>query len=127
MTYHFPTMINLLSLTSTQLKRAADLKDKISALEQELASILGSEPSAETSEGKTRKISAVGRARIAAAQKARWAKTKTQVASAQTTEDDEPKGGKKPKRKFSAAVRAKMAAAAKNRWAKAKAAGKSSR
>jgi hypothetical protein len=127
MTYHFPTMINLLSLTSTQLKRAADLKDKISALEQELASILGSESSAETPERKTRKISAAGRARIAAAQQARWAKTKTQVASAQTTGDDEPKGGKKPKRKFSAAVRAKMAAAAKNRWAKAKAAGKSSR
>ena len=120
-------MINLLSLTSTQLKHAADLKEKISALEQELASILGSEPSAETPKGKTRKISAAGRARIAAAQQARWAKIKTHVASVPTPEDDEPKGGKKPKRKFSAAVRAKMAAAAKERWAKAKAAGKSSR
>jgi len=53
-------------------------------------------------------MSAAGRARIAAAQKLRWAKQR--------------KGGK-GRRKMSAAGRAKIAAAARKRWAKVKAAG----
>ena len=59
-------------------------------------------------------MSAVGRARIAAAQKARWAKVK----------GDKVEAAPKKRRKMSAAGRARMAAAAKARWAKAKAAGK---
>jgi hypothetical protein len=35
-------MSNLLSLTSGQLKRAADIKDRIASLEKALAAILGS-------------------------------------------------------------------------------------
>jgi hypothetical protein len=57
-------------------------------------------------------MSASARARIAAAQKARWAKVKA--------------SGGAPRRKMSAAARAKIAAAAKARWAKAKAAGRKS-
>jgi len=47
--YHIliSTMINFISLTSAQLNHAADLKEKISALEQELASIVGA-PAATT-------------------------------------------------------------------------------
>jgi len=62
-------------------------------------------------------MSASTRAKIAAAQKARWAKVN---------------GGKRGrpaktgKRSMSVAARAKIAAAAKARWAKAKAAGKKS-
>jgi hypothetical protein len=60
-------------------------------------------------------MSAAGRARIIAAQKARWAKVKS---------------GKRPaakrKRTMSAAARAKIAAAARARWARAKASGKKS-
>ena len=70
-------MSNLLSLTSAQLKHAADIKDKISALEKELASILGSPAKASTptpAPKKKSKMSAAARAKIAAAQKARWAK-----------------------------------------------------
>jgi hypothetical protein len=61
-------------------------------------------------------MSAAGRAAIAAAQRARWAKVKGKVGNA-------PSSGR---RKMSAAARAKIAAAAKRRWAKAKAAGRKS-
>ena len=56
-----------------------------------------------------RKMSAAGKARIAAAQKARWAKAKSQA---------------KPKRTLPAAGRARIAAAQKARWAKIRAAKK---
>ena len=59
-------------------------------------------------------MSAAGRARIIAAQKARWAKVKA----------GKPAPKAKGKRKMSAAARAKIAAAARARWAKAKASGK---
>ena len=53
-------------------------------------------------------MSASARAKIAAAQRARWAKQK--------------KAGGTGRRKMSAGARAKIAAAARARWAKAKAA-----
>ena len=64
--------------------------------------------------GGKRTFSAATKAKMAASQKARWAKKKGQKASP----------AKVVKRKMSAATRAKMAAAAKARWAEAKAAGK---
>jgi hypothetical protein len=75
-------LINLLSqLTPSQLRTAANLKEKIASLEKELAAIVGaSAPAAKTPtekpEKKKRKTSAAGRAKIAAAQKKRWAKVK---------------------------------------------------
>ena len=65
-----------------------------------------------------RKMSAVGRAKIAAAARARWAKVKGRKLAAKPV--------KKARRKMSAASRAKIAAAAKARWKKAKAQGKNS-
>lgn len=59
-------------------------------------------------------MSRAGRAAIAAAARARWAKVRGEKA-------DKPV---KKRKKFSAAARKKMAAVAKARWAKAKAAGK---
>ena len=103
-------MSNLLTLTSSQLKRAADLKDKISKLEKDLASLLGA-PKTSGPTPKQKGMSAAGRAKIAAAQKARWAK----VTGAKPA---------KKKAKMSAAGRARIAAAAKARWAKAKAEGR---
>jgi hypothetical protein len=74
-------MSNLLSLTPSQLKQAAALKEKISKLEKELASILGATaPAAPAPKKKKSKMSAAGRAKIAAAQKARWAKIKAKAA-----------------------------------------------
>lgn len=73
-------MSNLLSLTAAQLKHAAALKGKIGKLEKELVSILGSATSsAPAPKKKKSKMSAAGRARIAAAQKARWAKVKREA------------------------------------------------
>jgi hypothetical protein len=120
-------MSNLLSLTSSQLNQAAKLKDKITALEKELAGLLGgSAPALATVKAKLgrppkkKAISAAGIAKIRAAQKARWAKIKSSKPTAKPT----PKLVVKKKRTMSAAGRAKIAAAAKARWAKAKAAGK---
>jgi len=107
-------MTDLSSLTAAQLKKAADLKDRIEALSAELAEILGATESVPTSEPikprKKYKLSAVGRAKKVAAQKARWAKVKVKT---------EAKPVKK-RRKMSAASKAKIAAAAKARWAKVK-------
>jgi hypothetical protein len=61
-----------------------------------------------------RKISAAGRARIAEAQRQRWAKIKGKNAQAAATEA--------PKRTLSAAARKKIAAAQRLRWKKLKAA-----
>jgi hypothetical protein len=66
-----------------------------------------------------RGMSAEGRAKIVAAQKARWAKYNAAKGSKVIT-------ARRVKRKMSVAGRAKIAAAARARWAKAKAAGKSS-
>src|SRR5438093_7118237 len=108
--------INLLaSLSIQQLRRAVAIKEQIAALEIDLSQILGvasSVTSVVSRRGK-RKRSAAVRARMAAAQKARWAK-----------HDGEP--AKKPRRKMSARWRAGLAAAARARWAKVKAAGKKS-
>lgn len=108
------------NLSAEQLRHAADLKEKIVSLQEELARYLGS-PEASRTAGPRRKsgMSAAGRARIAAAQRARWAKVHAGKASAKAA----PKA---KKRTMSAAAKAKIAAAARARWAKAKAAGRKS-
>ena len=75
-------MNNLLTLTSAQLRHAADTKEKIASLEKELAALLGASASAAMSVAakpakKKHTMSAEGRARIVAAQKARWARIKS--------------------------------------------------
>lgn len=69
---------SITDLTAQQLRRAADIKDKIQSLENELGRILGSsaKPVAAAVPKKRRKMSAAGRAKISAAAKARWAKVK---------------------------------------------------
>jgi hypothetical protein len=115
--------MDILNLTPSQLKHAADIKEQIAALENELQSIVrgvggnSSSGNGAPAPSRTRRnrMSAAGRARIIAAQKARWAKFK--------------KGKPAPaakKRTLSSAAKAKIAAAARARWAKAKASGKNS-
>ena len=92
-TYPRP-MNDLLTLTAVQLRHAAELKEKIVGLDNQLASLLGSSSPVAPKRGlgrprkevlfgvdevpkmKRRKMSAAGRASIAAAAKARWAKAK---------------------------------------------------
>jgi hypothetical protein len=109
-------MATLNDLTSDQLRRAADLKEKITKLEQELNSLLGGTG---TPVRATRQLSSAARARIGKAQRERWARVKGTAAQP-------PKKGARKKKVFSPEARAKIAAAAKARWAKAKAAGRTS-
>jgi hypothetical protein len=108
--------MNVTDLSPDELRRAAAIKDQIHALATKLHRILGSR----TSEGasrvrRRRKMSPAARAKIAAAQRARWAKQRGTKA---------PKAAVKPRRKVSAAARNRLSQLAKARWAKAKAAGK---
>jgi hypothetical protein len=107
-------------LSSQQLRRAADIRERIETLQNELNALLGgatvSTAAVSTGTGK-RNMSAQGRARISAAAKARWAKYRTEA----KTGAPEPKA----QRTFTPEGRAKLAALAKARWAKAKRAGKS--
>ncbi len=112
-----------------QLKRAITISEQIQKLESELASILGSSAKAsapakvaavavKTVKGRKRGLSAEGRARIAAAQKARWAKVKGTVVAAPAAAPK--KGKRKGKRNLSPEARARIVAAVKRRWAKVK-------
>lgn len=105
--------MNLLSLASHELRKAADIVDQIEKLKGELAATIGSSPVAAEARKIKNKMSDAGRLAIAAAQKARWAKFKSVKPTAK-------------KRTMSTAAKAKIAAAARKRWAKAKAAGKNS-
>jgi hypothetical protein len=77
--------IDIRSLGSKQLRQAALLREKIETLEAQLSAVLtgvaqpSSGPAAASTKTRTkikgkRKMSPEGKARIAAAQKARWAK-----------------------------------------------------
>lgn len=109
-------MNSIANLSAQQLRRAADIQEKIAALQDELSRYLGGSTEAR-GPGRPRKsgMSAAGRARIAAAQRARWAKVRASKPASRAPQ---------AKRTMSAAARAKIAAAARARWAKAKAAGK---
>ena len=107
------------NLSPEQLRRAADIQERLLALQDELNSILNlplSNYSSSTSSGKKRNMSAAGRAAISAAAKARWAKFRSKL----------PASKRKPKtKKMSEAGRARLAAFARERWRKVKASGKS--
>ena len=103
-------------LTSSQLRRAAGIKHKIETLQSKLTGLLVGSDGAAAPRKRRRKMSRSARAKIGAAVKARWAKSKGRKSAAKPV--------KKARRKMSAAARAKIAAAARARWKKAKAAGK---
>jgi hypothetical protein len=143
-----------IDITPTQLRKAADLQEKIQSLQEELGQLLGGEastPAQTTEEPKKRKFSAAARAKMRAAQKARWAKIKGTAPSPEPAQKPKRKLSaqglaniragvakriaakgkapaakpvKKARKKISAAGLANIRAAQKARWAKAKAAGK---
>jgi len=127
--FNNPTM-SILDLTPTQLRQAADLKEKITGLENELATLLGTETKAAAATvpeavKPTKKggMSAAGKAAIRAAQKARWAKVNAGK-TPKAEKAEVPAVVEKPakKRKMSAEGRAAIIAAQKKRWAEKKAA-----
>lgn len=129
----------LSSLSVAQLRRAIAIREKIEALEKELASIQGLSPvpvaAAPKKTAKKRTMSPEARAKIAASQKAVWAKRKGKKttsanpapkAAAKVTPKVAAKPASQPKRQFSPAGRKRLSALAKARWAAAHAAGKTS-
>jgi hypothetical protein len=70
--------MNMIDITPRQLRKAANLTEKIAALDKELAGILGGNGFSRTGAAKPARkkhqMSRAGRAAIQAAQKARWAK-----------------------------------------------------
>jgi hypothetical protein len=99
-----PPLANLSGIVE-QLKRERDrVREQLSGLNAALAAFASAFSGAGTPR---RRMSAKGRARIAAAQRARWAKVKGQE-----------KGSKGIKRTMSASARRKIAAAQRARWAK---------
>lgn len=96
--------MNPLDLTVKQLKRAAAIKDHIEMLNKELSSLLG--PPAK----KKRVVSSAVKRKIAASQKARWAKLRRAKSSARPS-------AAAAKKKVSAATRAKLRAKLRSYWA----------
>jgi len=121
----FIYMTNLQNLSVEQLRKVVAIKEMIESLEAKLANIAGGRgPGRPRSLSalvpvvrRRRKMSAAAKARIAAGQRARWAKIKGTSPKAVTEV--------KTKRKVSAATKARLAAVARARWAKVKASGKS--
>jgi hypothetical protein len=71
--------MSIATLSSAQFRRAAEIKDTMADLERELNQLLGETVAAELVETvakKRRTMSAAGRKRVAAAQRAWWAKLK---------------------------------------------------
>jgi hypothetical protein len=108
-----PLMASLQNLTAAQLRRAIAIKEQIAALETEFA-LIGEDRAEVKTTRRKNKMSRAGRAAIAAAARARWARVRGGTFEA----------APKRRRKMGRATRARMAAAARARWAKAKAAGK---
>jgi hypothetical protein len=139
-------MNSITNLSPGQLRRAANIQERIQELQKQLGQLLGATVELEPDETpKRRKMSAAGRRAIAEAARLRWAKYNAEKGaplkkgkrklSAQGLANIRAGVAKRmaaqrkaakpaPKRKFSAAGRAALSAAAKARWAKAKKAGK---
>ena len=114
--------MSIINLTPAQLRHAADLQEQIEKLQKEVADIIfvgGKEhvPVQAAKPGR-RKMSASARAKIAAAQRARWAALKAKGPGKAAA----AKSAKIGRRKMSAEARARIAAAARARWAKVRAA-----
>ena len=141
------------SPTLQQLKRAVAIAEQIDALQAQLSDILGgqgfsSTPRSTTAEASTngngrsasstkssgkgkRIVSPETRAKMIAAQRARWKKAKTSESGSASGKSNAEAGNTKAKspggrRTISPEARARIAEAARKRWAAAKKAGKNS-
>jgi len=68
--------MNITELTPQQLRRAAAIKENLDGLNKELRRLLDGAVTAGATSGKKRRMSATVKRKIAAAQKARWAKVR---------------------------------------------------
>jgi hypothetical protein len=108
------------TLTSKQLRQAADIKERIEGLESQLGGLLGAPATIAAPVTapalKKGQMSPEGRARLVAAQKARWAKIKAAASKSPAATA--------PAKRFTMSEAAKKAIsrAAKARWAAIRAA-----
>ena len=109
--------MNISEITANQLKRAAAIKEQIDKLNKELGNILGTPAATAAAVKNHRGMSAAVKKRIAAAQRARWAKLRRAKSATGSTKSTAKK------KAFSPATRAKLSAKLKAYWA-AKRAGK---
>ncbi len=122
--------MNLTHLTPQQLRQAADLKERLDALQAEMNAVLGvgeipipvAEPQAPTVATRkgTRRLSAQGRANIIAGTKARWAALRSKkggAASVQAASAPAP-AGKKLHWTQTPQGKARMARLIKQSWRK---------
>ena len=117
----YPHIHGLMSapLSREQIKRAGELIEELERIEGELQAIFAGDGAGRTAAkqpaaaagSKKRTMSPAARARIASAQRARWAKARQNGTA-------RPVRAKKKKRTMSPEARAKIAAAQKRRWAK---------
>ena len=107
-------MSTINNLTVQQLRKAADLKERIDSLETQLSQLLGGAVAAAAPK---RKMSASAKAKIGAAQRKRWAKVKGKSGA-------EKPAKQKRAGKMSAAGKAAVSARMKAYWAARKAAKK---
>ena len=105
--------MNPLDLTPGQLKRAAAIKEQLDRLNKELRNILGGSAIPASAAPKERTRSAAAKKRIAATQRARWAKLR-RAKSATSSTRPAAKAKKKP---IGSAARAKLSAKLKAYWA----------
>ena len=119
--------MSITSLSPQQLRQAADLKERIDGLQDQLNAILGGEVSTPNAPGpaaepgrKKRKMTAAWRKALSLAQKARWAAKRGEapITTAPATVSQE-----KPKRKMTAAWKKALSLGQKARWAKTKGSG----
>jgi hypothetical protein len=113
--------MNITSLSPTQLRKAADIQERIQSLQEELTQLLGGEiptPAQTTETPKTYKFSPAARARMRAAQQARWAKIKGTAPSIEPA--TEPKRKQLSEAKLNALAKARAARSAKAKGAKEK-------
>ena len=110
--------MNLFDLTPEQLKRAASIKEQIDGLSKQLRGILGAAATPRAAPSKNRTMSASVKKKIAATQRARWAKVR---GSTPTTASARAAAKKK---RMSPAARAKLSAKLKAYWAAKKKSGK---
>src|SRR5258706_8482861 len=110
-------MYSLSDLSPSQLRQAADIRERIESLQHDLSQFLtpGPHPQHTAIAAPKRKMSQATIAKIRAGAKARWARIKGSTVA---------KPAKQPKRTMSAAAKARLSAIAKARWKKARAAGR---
>jgi hypothetical protein len=122
--------MNITNLTPQQFRNAADLQEKIDALQNEMNELLGAEVSAPSEAAigappgpkngrRKRKFSAVARAKMAASQRARWAARRGEAPAEPEQPLETPRAGR------SAAHRKALSEAMKARWARLRRAGRS--